>query len=74
MELGGTEAIKRAVESGIGISCLPRIALVGAIERGNLVMLETPFLTLTRALHILLHKQKHRTEGLDSLLAFCRQG
>jgi len=74
MELGGTEAIKRAVESGIGISCLPRIALVGAIERGNLVMLDTPFLTLTRALHILLHKQKHRTEGLDSLLAFCRQG
>jgi DNA-binding transcriptional LysR family regulator len=73
MELGGTEAIKRAVESGIGISCLPRIALVGAIERGNLVMLDTPFLTLTRALHILLHKQKHRTEGLDSLLAFCRE-
>jgi DNA-binding transcriptional LysR family regulator len=73
MELGGTEAIKRAVESGIGISCLPKVALVGAIERGNLAMLETPFLRLTRALHILLHKQKHRTEGLDSLLDFCRQ-
>jgi DNA-binding transcriptional LysR family regulator len=73
MELGGTEAIKRAVESGIGISCLPKVALVGAIERGNLAMLETPFLRLTRALHILLHKQKHRTEGLDSLLHFCRQ-
>jgi DNA-binding transcriptional LysR family regulator len=72
MELGGTEAIKRAVESGIGISCLPKIALVGAIERGNLVMLDTPFLKLTRALHILLHKQKHRTEGMASLLAFCQ--
>jgi DNA-binding transcriptional LysR family regulator len=74
MELGGTEAIKRAVESGIGISCLPKVALVGAIERGNLAMLDTPFLKLTRALHILLHKQKHRTEGLVSLLDFCRQG
>lgn len=73
MELGGTEAIKRAVEAGIGISCLPRIALVGAIERGNLVMLDTPFLKLTRSFHILLHKQKHRTEGLDSLLAFVQQ-
>jgi DNA-binding transcriptional LysR family regulator len=72
MELGGTEAIKRAVESGIGISCLPRIALVGAVERGNLVALDTPFLKLTRALHILLHKQKHRTEGLESLLRFCQ--
>jgi DNA-binding transcriptional LysR family regulator len=72
MELGGSEAIKRAVESGIGISCLPKIALVGAVERGNLVALDTPFLTLTRALHILLHKQKHRTEGLQSLLRFCQ--
>jgi DNA-binding transcriptional LysR family regulator len=74
MELGGTEAIKRAVESGIGISCLPKVALLGAVERGNLVELDTPFLKLTRALHILLHKQKHRTEGLESLLRFCRQG
>jgi DNA-binding transcriptional LysR family regulator len=73
MELGGTEAIKRAVESGIGISCLPNIALVGAVERGNLVALDTPFLALTRALHILLHKQKYRTVGLESLLDFCRQ-
>jgi DNA-binding transcriptional LysR family regulator len=73
MELGGTEAIKRAVESGIGISCLPKIALIGAIERGNLVMLDTPFLKLTRALHILLHRQKHRTGGLESLLEFCQQ-
>jgi DNA-binding transcriptional LysR family regulator len=73
MELGGTEAIKRAVEAGIGISCLPKVALLGAVERGNLVELDTPFLKLTRAFHILLHRQKHRTEGLDSLLAFIQQ-
>lgn len=71
MELGGTEAIKRAVESGIGISCLSRIALAGAIERGNLVALATPFLKLTRSLHILLHKQKYRTDGIAALLALC---
>jgi DNA-binding transcriptional LysR family regulator len=73
MELGGSEAIKRAVESGIGISCLPKLALLGAVERGNLVELDTPFLKLTRSLHILLHKQKYRTEGLESLLEFCKQ-
>lgn len=73
MELGGTEAIKRAVESGMGISCLPTIALSGAVERGNLVALDTPFLHLTRALHIVLHRQKYRTEGIASLLRFVQQ-
>jgi DNA-binding transcriptional LysR family regulator len=72
MELGGTEAIKRAVESGMGISCLPQIALSGAVERGNLVAIPTPFLRLTRALHIVLHKQKYRTEGMASLLRACQ--
>jgi DNA-binding transcriptional LysR family regulator len=72
MELGGTEAIKRAVESGMGISCLPQIALTGAVERGNLVAIQTPFLRLTRVLHILLHKQKYRTEGIASLLRMCQ--
>lgn len=72
MELGGTEAIKRAVESGMGISCLPKIALTGAVERGNLVALDTPFLKLTRAFHILLHKDKHRSEPILSLIAWCQ--
>ena len=71
MELGGTEAIKRAVESGIGVSCLSQTALAGAVERGNLVTLATPFLKLTRSLHILLHKQKYRTEGIEALLRLC---
>lgn len=73
MELGGTEAIKRAVESGMGISCLPTIAVIGAVERGHLVILDTPFLRLTRTLHILLHKQKYRTSGIVRLLEFCRE-
>jgi DNA-binding transcriptional LysR family regulator len=72
MALGGTEAIKRAVESGIGISCLSRTALAGEIERGRLVALDTPGLTLTRSLHIVLHRQKYRTEGIEALLALCR--
>jgi DNA-binding transcriptional LysR family regulator len=71
MELGGTEAIKRAVEAGIGISCLSLVALAGAIERGNLVAVDTPFLTLKRTLHIVLHKQKYRTDGIEALLALC---
>lgn len=72
MELGGTEAIKRAVESGMGISCLPKIALQGDVERGRLAILSAPFLRLTRAFHILIHKKKHRTQGMLDFLSLCR--
>lgn len=71
MELGGTEAIRRAVESGMGIACLPRVVIDDAVRSGRLVRLRTPFLQLTRPLTILLHRQKFRTEGIASLLAFC---
>jgi DNA-binding transcriptional LysR family regulator len=73
MELGNTEAIKRAVESGMGIACLPKIALLEAVERGRLICLPTPFLRLTRRFHILLHQQKYRTAGVESFLTHCLQ-
>lgn len=72
MELGGTEAIKRAVESGMGISCLPKIALAGDVERGTLLILPSPFLHLNRAFHILIYKKKYRTQGMLGFLALCR--
>jgi DNA-binding transcriptional LysR family regulator len=74
MELGNTEAIKRAVESGMGISCLPRITLAEPLELGRLACLSTPFLHLTRRFHILLHRQKYRTPGMERFLSHCLQG
>jgi len=71
MELGGTEAIKRAVESGMGVSCLPKIALVDAVAKGSLVILPTPYLQLTRHFQILLHRNKYKTGGLMDFLDFC---
>lgn len=74
MELGGTEAIKRAVESGMGISCLPKVALSRMIGTGDIVLLPVTGLELSRAFYILLHKQKYRTEGLVRFLEFCSAG
>lgn len=39
LELEHTEAIKRAVETGLGISCLSRVSLREAFRRGSLVPL-----------------------------------
>jgi DNA-binding transcriptional LysR family regulator len=36
-ELGHTEAIKRAVESGLGLSCLSRLAVQRELESGTLI-------------------------------------
>jgi DNA-binding transcriptional LysR family regulator len=72
LELGHTEAIKQAVEAGLGISCLSRLTIARALQLGVLVQLPTPFLNLERRFSILLHKDKYRTEVLQAFLAFCQ--
>jgi DNA-binding transcriptional LysR family regulator len=42
LELQHTEAIKRAVEAGLGLGCLSEITLVDAFNRGRLVPLPVP--------------------------------
>jgi DNA-binding transcriptional LysR family regulator len=58
LELEHTEAIKRAVESGLGIGCISRLALKDAFRRGSLVAISTPNLDLSRFFYFLWHKHK----------------
>lgn len=73
LELEHTEAIKRAVESGLGIGCISRLALKDAFRRGSLVPLATPQLDLGRYFYFLWHKQKYQTTGIREFLAACRK-
>ena len=73
MEFSHTEALKRAVETGIGIGCASRRTLDDALGKGSVVVLPTPFLNLERELYLLIHRQKYRTQGLEAFLAHCRQ-
>jgi len=73
LELEHTEAIKRAVESGLGISCISRLALKDAFKRGSLVPLEIADLDLKRQFNFVLHKQKFLTSGIQSFLALCHK-
>jgi DNA-binding transcriptional LysR family regulator len=72
LELEHTEAIKRAVEYGLGIGCISRLALREAFRRGSLVAIETPELDLRRHFHFLWHKRKFQTSGMREFIGLCR--
>jgi len=73
LELEHTEAIKRTVESGLGIGCISRLALKDAFRRGSLVPLEVSGLDLRRQFNFVLHKQKFLTAGISAFLKLCRE-
>lgn len=72
LELEHTEAIKRAVESGLGIGCVSRLALREAVRRGSLKVLETPALDLMRRFNFVWPRRKFQTAGMREFVAACR--
>lgn len=68
LELDQIEAIKQVVVAGLGIACLPAVAITDAVAAGHLKVLRTPFLDLRRKLSLLLHRQKYRGALLDAFL------
>lgn len=73
LELEHTEGIKRAVESGLGIGCISRLALRDAFRRGSLVPIPTPELDLSRQFAFIWHRHKYLTTGMREFLRLCRQ-
>ena len=71
LELQHTEAIKRAVEKGLGISCLSRITLEEAFKRGTLVPLTASGFDLQRKLYMVVHKQKYLSSAMMQWLTLC---
>lgn len=69
LELDQSEAIKQAVIAGLGIACLPDVAIGDAVQAGRLTILHTPFLDLRRTLSLLLHRQRYRGAVLEAFLA-----
>lgn len=69
LELDQSEAIKQAVIAGLGIACLPEVAIVDAVQTGRMVVLGTPFLDLRRMLSVLVHRQRYRGAVLEAFLA-----
>jgi DNA-binding transcriptional LysR family regulator len=70
-ELQHIEAIKIAVETGMGVGCVSRLALAEAFERGTLVPCHVPGRDFRRQFCFVLHKQKHRSAAIQTWLALC---
>ncbi|MEX0603458.1 MAG: LysR family transcriptional regulator [Marinobacter sp.] len=74
LELEHTEAIKRAVEAGLGIGCLSKVCLADAFKRGSLVPIGVPsHRNFDRQFYFILHKQKYRSAGIDRWMQLCRK-
>jgi|GEM_PF-4629791 len=71
MELGHTEAIKKAVQTGTGLACLSNLAVCGEIDRGELKRLYLEDVDMQRTLLIIQHKNKVNTLLMNEFLEFC---
>lgn len=68
---GHTEAIKKAVESGIGAACLSTLAVHREAEQGWLKILPIEGIDMSRQFWIVQHKDKITTRLMKEFLRFC---
>jgi DNA-binding transcriptional LysR family regulator len=71
LELNTLEAVMLAVEHGLGLSFISRLAVSDRLQCGRLVAL-TPSRRFPRQLSLVWHKQKYHSASLRRFLAFCR--
>ncbi len=69
--LGHTEAIKKAVESGLGVACLSNLTVCRETEQGWLKSLVIEDVDMKRQLSIIQHNDKVTTRLMDEFLSFC---
>jgi DNA-binding transcriptional LysR family regulator len=72
LALQHTEAIKVAVEAGLGVGCISRICLEDAFRGGQLRPCRVPHRDFRRQFYFLLHKRKFRSAGISRWLELCR--
>ncbi len=73
LELRHNEAIKTAVESGLGVGCLSKIAVQRDIESGTVVPLTIPGVDLTRRFYFVMPKRATKRPAIELWLSVCAQ-
>lgn len=70
MEIGTTQAIKSAIEAGLGISILPRLAVAKELEQGLLREVAISGVKITRNLWLVKKKQRFNKTEVDHFTQF----
>ncbi len=73
LEFKHNEAIKNAVESGLGIGCLSRIVLHKNFANGDLVPLTLPRRNMRRTFYFALPRKRFHLESVASWMRTCRE-
>lgn len=73
MELGHTEAIKKAVEAGLGISCISKRCIKDEVNYGKLVVSSIEGLKIKRDLYVIHHKDKYISKTINTFLEFSKE-
>ena len=58
--------------SGVGIGCMSRYAVADALAAGSLVELKTTLPKNSRALSIVLHRERRPGRTLEGFIDFCK--
>jgi DNA-binding transcriptional LysR family regulator len=72
MQFKHNEAIKNAVEAGLGIGCLSQIVLERNFATGDLVPLRLPKRDMRRTFYFALPKNRFPKEAVESWMQTCR--
>ncbi|OUM08199.1 LysR family transcriptional regulator [Pseudomonas syringae] len=72
-QMGSSEAIKRTLAQGIGISCLSRRVVADLLASGQLQTLPSPLPPLNRRFFMIRHRDKFISPSLERFRETCRQ-
>ena len=71
-ECTNVPTIKQAVMAGQGIALLSTLVIKKELEEGKLCVLDVKGLDGCRRIHLVVHKDKHKSPALDRFIGFCQ--
>jgi DNA-binding transcriptional LysR family regulator len=69
-EIGSTQAVKQAVRAGVGVSMISRRAVEDECRARLLACVKIQDLTVTRAFHLVTHRERSRSPLAQAFLTF----